>query len=41
LDRAAVVQVLEAMKAADMDGQITLAAKTICQASIDAELTRS
>src|SRR5829696_8999745 len=39
LDHAALVQVLEAMKAADVDDRIRLAAQTIYQALIDAELT--
>ena len=39
LDHAALVQVLEAMKAADVDDRIKLAAQTIYQALIDAELT--
>jgi hypothetical protein len=39
LDHAALVQVLEAMKAADVDDRIKLAAQTIYQGLIDAELT--
>lgn len=40
LDHAALVQLLEAMKAADVDDRIKLAAQTIYQALIDAELPR-
>jgi transposase-like protein len=39
LDHAALLQVLEAMKAAEVDERIKLAAQTIYQALIDAELT--
>ena len=39
LDHAALLEVLEAMKAAEVDGRIKLAAQTIYQALIDAELT--
>jgi putative transposase len=39
LDHAALLQVLEAMKAAEVDDRIRLAAQTIYQALIDAELT--
>jgi putative transposase len=39
LDNAALLQVLEAMKAAEVDDRIRLAAQTIYQALIDAELT--
>src|SRR5918994_5401597 len=39
LDHAALLQVLEAMKAAEVDDRIKLAAQTIYQALIDAELT--
>jgi putative transposase len=39
LDHAALLQVLEAMKAAEVDDRIRLAGQTIYQALIDAELT--
>ena len=39
LDHAALLDVLEAMKAAQVDDRIKLAAQTIYQALIDAELT--
>jgi putative transposase len=39
LDHAALLRVLEAMKAAEVDDRIRLAAQTIYQALIDAELT--
>jgi putative transposase len=39
LDHAALLEVLEAMKVAEVDGRIKLAAQTIYQALIDAELT--
>jgi putative transposase len=39
LDHAALLEVLEAMKAAEVDDRIRLAAQTIYQALIDAELT--
>src|ERR687898_2152445 len=39
LDHAALLQVLEAMKVAEVDDRIKLAAQTIYQALIDAELT--
>jgi hypothetical protein len=39
LDHAALLQVLEAMKVAEVDGRIKMAAETIYQALIDAELT--
>ena len=39
LDHAALLEVLEAVKAAEVDGRIKLAAQTIYQALIDAELT--
>ena len=37
LDHAALLELLEAMKAAEVDGRIKLAAQTIYQALIDAE----
>jgi hypothetical protein len=40
MDRAAVLEVLEAMKSAGVDERIRLAATTIDQALIDVELTR-
>jgi putative transposase len=40
LDHAALLEVLEAMKAAEVDDRIRLAAQTIYQALIDAELTQ-
>jgi putative transposase len=39
LDHAALLEVLEVMKAAEVDGRIKLAARTVYQALIDAELT--
>ena len=39
LDQSALLQVLEALKAADVDDRIRSPATTICQALIEAELT--
>ena len=39
LDQSALLEVLEALKAADVDDRIRSAATTIYQALIDAELT--
>lgn len=39
LDHAALLEVLEAMKAAEVDDRVRTAAQTIYQALIDAELT--
>ena len=41
LDQSAVLEVLEALKAADVDDRIRSAATTIYQALIEAELTAS
>ncbi len=39
LDHVALLEVLEAMKAAEVDDRVRAAAETICQALIEAELT--
>jgi hypothetical protein len=39
LDQSALLEVLEALKAADVEGAIRSAAQTIYQALIEAELT--
>jgi putative transposase len=39
LDQSALLEVLEALKAAEVEDKIRLAAQTICQALIDAEPT--
>ena len=38
LDQSALLEVLEALKAAEVDDRIRQAAETICQALIEAEL---